>query len=116
MRGGHEEGHAEGYICSHRASGLDRHTNAQDQHNMICHESLDKAVSYRPYPDRFFDILGSRSSHPNRIRSRLAGIIRRKLDVVISVIIIVITATRAFPEASAVDGLLRMTVLLTCLD
>lgn len=53
MLGGHEEGHAEGYICSHRASGLDRHTNAQDQHNMICHESLDKAVSYRPYPDRF---------------------------------------------------------------
>jgi hypothetical protein len=53
MRGGHKEGHAEGCICSPtaQASGLDRHTNARDQHNMVCHESIDKAFSYRPYPD-----------------------------------------------------------------
>lgn len=30
-----------------RATPLDRHTDAQDQHNVICHES-DTAASYRP--------------------------------------------------------------------
>jgi hypothetical protein len=88
MRGGHKEGYAEGCFCSPtaQASGLDRHTDARDQHNMVCHESINKAFSYRPYPDNLLIILGSLSSHPYRMRSRVAGSIRHRLDIVIHAI------------------------------
>lgn len=84
-----------------RATPLDRHTNGQDQRNVICHES-DTAASYRPYFDNFLiswvAYIHIRAGFDLDWQAAYAAswIMRYML----SIVIIVITMTRTFPSGT----------------